>query len=81
MCDALLLAKVIVEVWEDGLDVGQFQAALDPLLRQFEEDMVTRAKEKAEETVNNGQMMFGEDGANGMASFFLSMGQDSGGLS
>ncbi|KAF4180687.1 hypothetical protein CNMCM8694_007201 [Aspergillus lentulus] len=75
MCDALFLAKVIVEAWEDGQDVSQFQAALDPLLRQFEEDMVARAKEKAEETVGNGQMMFGENGANGMAGFFLSMGQ------
>ncbi|EAW20845.1 FAD-dependent oxidoreductase [Aspergillus fischeri NRRL 181] len=76
MCDALLLAKVIVEVWENGQDVSQFQTALDPLLRAFEEDMVARAKEKAEETVSNGQMMFGENGAKGMAGFFLSMGQE-----
>ncbi|GFF81239.1 hypothetical protein IFM47457_05406 [Aspergillus lentulus] len=75
MCDALFLAKVIVEAWDAGRDVDQFQAVLDPLLRQFEEDMVARAKEKAEETVGNGQMMFGENGANGMAEFFLSMGQ------
>ncbi|KAH2958926.1 hypothetical protein KXV49_007908 [Aspergillus fumigatus] len=54
MCDALMLAKVIVK---------------------FEEDMVTRAKEKAEETVSNGQMMFGDDGARGLAQFFRSMGQ------
>ncbi|PKX90425.1 FAD-dependent oxidoreductase [Aspergillus novofumigatus IBT 16806] len=74
MCDALLLAKVIVEAWEAGQDVGQFQAALNPLLRQFEEDMVARAKEKATETLSNGLMMFGEDGAKGMAQFFLSMG-------
>ncbi|KAF7176118.1 hypothetical protein CNMCM7691_001594 [Aspergillus felis] len=75
MWDALLLAKVIVEAWEAGQDAGQFQAVLDPLLRQFEEDMVARAKEMAEGTFSNGQMMFGEDGANGMAQFFLSMGQ------
>jgi 2-polyprenyl-6-methoxyphenol hydroxylase-like FAD-dependent oxidoreductase len=75
MCDALLLAKVIVQAWGPGRGVGQFQTALDPLLRQFEKDMVARAKEKTEETVSNGQMMFGEDGANGMAQFFLSMGQ------
>ncbi|KAH1789159.1 hypothetical protein KXX35_006212 [Aspergillus fumigatus] len=47
MCDALMLAKVIVK---------------------FEEDMVTRAKEKAEETVSNGQMMFGDDGGEGFSS-------------
>ncbi|KAM0106096.1 hypothetical protein ACP6JB_008249 [Aspergillus fumigatus] len=56
MCDALMLAKVTVKT------------ALDPLLRQFEEDMVTRAKEKAEETVSNGQMMFGDDGGEGFSS-------------
>ncbi|GIK04309.1 hypothetical protein Aspvir_008388 [Aspergillus viridinutans] len=75
MCDALLLAKGIVKAWDAGQDVAMFQAALDPLLRRFEEDMVALAKEKAVETVSNGQMMFGEDGANGMAGFFLSMGQ------
>lgn len=37
--------------------------------------MVTRAKKKAEETVSNGQMMFGDDGARGLAQFFRSMGQ------
>ncbi|RHZ64370.1 hypothetical protein CDV55_105366 [Aspergillus turcosus] len=74
MCDALFLAKVIVEAWEAGRDVGDFQAALDPLLRQFEEDMVVRAKEKAEETFSNGQMMFGDDGAKSLAEFFSSLG-------
>jgi 2-polyprenyl-6-methoxyphenol hydroxylase-like FAD-dependent oxidoreductase len=76
MCDALFLAKVIVKAWEGGRDVREFQAALDPLLRQFEEDMVARAKEKAEETFSNGQMMFGEDGAKALAGFFSSFGQE-----
>ncbi|KAF7170987.1 hypothetical protein CNMCM6106_005507 [Aspergillus hiratsukae] len=71
MCDALFLAKVIVQAW----DAGEFQDALDPLLRQFEEDMVVRAREKAEETFSNGQMMFGEDGAKALAGIFSSFGQ------
>ncbi|RHZ67302.1 FAD-dependent oxidoreductase [Aspergillus thermomutatus] len=75
MWDALLLARVIVQAWGAGRDVVRFQAALDPLLRRFEEDMVVRAREKAEETYSNGQMMFGEDGANALAGFFLSVAQ------
>lgn len=76
MCDALFLAKVIVKAWEAGREVGEFQAALDPLLRQFEEDMVVRTREKADETFNNGQMMFGEDGAKSLAGFFSSLGPE-----
>ena len=42
-------------------------------MKEFEVELVARAKEKAEETYNNGQMLFGEDGAKAFADFFLRM--------
>ncbi|KAH6887667.1 salicylate hydroxylase [Thelonectria olida] len=72
MWDSLLLAHAITKAYETGgKDAASFQRTLDPLVAAFEVDMVARAKEKAEETIGNGQMMFGEDGANAFKNFFL----------
>ncbi|KAL2845011.1 hypothetical protein BJY01DRAFT_214622 [Aspergillus pseudoustus] len=71
MWDSLLLAHAIIEAyeaaWRNG---GSFINALDPLLQKFEVDQVERNKEKAQETYDNGQMLFGEDGAKAFAEFF-----------
>ena len=75
MWDSLLLAHAIVKANETaGKDAASFQAVLDPLLREFEVDLVARAREKAEESLSNGEMLFGEDGATAFAKFFLSFG-------
>ncbi|KAJ5595352.1 uncharacterized protein N7459_001560 [Penicillium hispanicum] len=85
MWDSLLLARAIIRAHEAAArDNASFQKTLDPLIRDFEVDMVERAKEKAEETHRNGQMLFGPDGAkafaNFFASFFAEMHGGSGGL-
>jgi 2-polyprenyl-6-methoxyphenol hydroxylase-like FAD-dependent oxidoreductase len=74
MWDSLLLAQAITKAYKTaGRDAASFQSALNPLMAAFEVDMVARAKEKAEETISNGQMMFGEDGANAFKNFFLAV--------
>ncbi|RJE21368.1 FAD binding domain protein [Aspergillus sclerotialis] len=78
MWDSLLLAHAITKARRIASDDSDsFQRALDPLMKEFEEDMVARAKEKAEETYSNGQMLFGEDGAKAFAEFFRSVYGDS----
>jgi 2-polyprenyl-6-methoxyphenol hydroxylase-like FAD-dependent oxidoreductase len=75
MWDSLLLTHIISKAHETaGKDAVSFQSVLDPLMKDFEVNMVARAKEKAEESFSNGQMMFGEDGAKAFAEFFLSFG-------
>ncbi|PNY23086.1 Tetracycline resistance protein from transposon [Tolypocladium capitatum] len=72
MWDSLLLASAISKAYEAaGQAAASFQGALDPLMKDFEVEMVARTKEKAEETNSNGQMLFGEDGAKAFAEFFL----------
>lgn len=74
MWDSLLLAHNIAKAHKTSKADGvSFQDALSPLLQEFEMDMVVRAKEKAEETYSNGQMLFGEDGARAFRDFFLSV--------
>lgn len=74
MWDSLLLAHAIAEAHEAfKADGASFQNALDPLMKEFEADMAARAKEKAEGTYSNGQMLFGEDGATAFRDFFLSV--------
>lgn len=69
--DSLLLARVIAKAHKSaGNDNAIFQNTLNPLMKGFEVDMVARAKEKAEETYSNGQILFGEDGANAFVEFF-----------
>jgi len=71
MWDSLLLAHAVIKAHETaGEDPASFLTALDPLLKEFEADMVARAKEKAEESLSNGRMLFGEDAANAFAEFF-----------
>lgn len=79
MWDALLLAQVITQAHSMATGTGNkdtaasFQRVLDPLLEDFETQMVARAKEKAEETYSSGQMMFSDDAANAFARFFRSI--------
>lgn len=79
MWDSLLLAHAITKAREISRDDSvSFHRALDPLMKDFEEEMVARTKERAEETYSNGQMLFGEDGAKAFAEFFRSVYGDSG---
>jgi len=69
--DALDLARVLqCGPVGTGTDVSTWQAALDPRLREFEKDMLSRAQQKAEETDKNRKMFLSEDGAERMAAFF-----------
>ncbi|KAF1966872.1 salicylate hydroxylase [Bimuria novae-zelandiae CBS 107.79] len=71
MSDSLLLARAVVKAYETaGKDSASFQKALDPLLTEFEADMIARAKDEAEEALEINGMMFGEDGAKALAGFF-----------
>ncbi len=73
MWDSLSLAHAIVKARETaGNDDASFPNRLNPLINKFEAEMVARAKEMAEGTHRNGEMMFGEDGARAFANFFLS---------
>lgn len=76
MWDSLLLTRAIVKAHEfsTGQGAAAFQSALDPFIKEFEVDMLARAKEKAEETYSNGQMMFGEDAATAFVDFFVNAG-------
>ncbi|OJJ04911.1 hypothetical protein ASPVEDRAFT_31337 [Aspergillus versicolor CBS 583.65] len=78
MWDSLLLSHAIVKALEQIQSQSQdqdtsFRTAFDPLLSAFETEMFMRAGEKAEETVGNGQMLFGEDGAKAFKEFFESI--------
>ncbi|KAJ5217357.1 hypothetical protein N7468_010365 [Penicillium chermesinum] len=70
MRDSLKLAQAIVEAYKAGTE--GFSEKLGPFLKQFETEMVEHAKEKAEETRNNGLMMFSDDGAKAFGDFFRS---------
>jgi len=71
--DALDLARVLAEadrlVGKDA-DAAAWQIALDPRVRVFEEDMLARAAEKAEESDRNRKTFLSENGAERMAEFF-----------
>ncbi|KAL2846232.1 hypothetical protein BJX68DRAFT_125966 [Aspergillus pseudodeflectus] len=74
MWDSLLLAHAIIRAHETvAKNGGSFISALDPLLVDFEVEQLERTEEKAQETYNNGQMLFGEDGAKAFAGFFQSV--------
>lgn len=73
MWDSLLLAHAVIKAHEvAGKDAASFLSALDPLMKEFEVNMISRAKEKGEESLTNGEMLFGEDGAQAFTQFFLS---------
>lgn len=75
MWDSLLLAHAIIKAYKTaGQNATSFQSALGPLMKEFEIDMVARTKVKAEETVSNGRMMFGDDAAKAFAEFFRNVG-------
>lgn len=71
MWDALDLSEVITQAWEESRqgDQKSFQAALDPLIKKFEEKMMARSGEFSREAAGNAEMMFGRDGAQGMVNF------------
>ena len=76
MWDARDLSLAITKaVTTDNTDALAFQKTLEPLMKEFEDTMLTRATEKAEETWKNKQMMMdGEDGSAAMVEFFQSHG-------
>jgi 2-polyprenyl-6-methoxyphenol hydroxylase-like FAD-dependent oxidoreductase len=75
MWDSLLLSHTLAKAYEaSSQDGASFQKTLDPHLTEFEVEMTARVTEKAEETFNNGQMLFGENGAKDFVSFFESFG-------
>ena len=67
--DSLDLARALASVPE-AKDAAAWQAALEPLVREYEETMLARAQEKAEETVRNKDLFLSEDGGQAMADFF-----------
>ena len=74
MCDSLTLARAIIKAYEAmGQDHTTFQENLDLLMKEVEIEQTKRAKEKAEETFQNGQMLFGGDGAKAFANFFADL--------
>ncbi|ETN43822.1 uncharacterized protein HMPREF1541_11146 [Cyphellophora europaea CBS 101466] len=72
MWDSLELSRVIIDAFKRADTSDSFQVALRPQLERFENDMVARAKEKAEETASNGEMLFGDDAAKSFVRFFES---------
>lgn len=72
MWDALDLSRAISKARGVPQGCSSFRDALEPLLKDFEATMVSRAKEKAEETEGNGQMLFSDDAANEFVKFFES---------
>lgn len=76
MWDCQDLATAIVKAIESAnKDSGDFQRSLQPFIEEFEDNMLSRAKEKAEETWSNKAMMFdGDEGSENMVNFFKSAG-------
>ena len=74
MQDALLLAQAIAKAHESaGEDAAGLRDTLDASIEKFEREMVPRAKEMADGSLEVGEMMFGaENGARTMADWFLS---------
>lgn len=67
--DSLDLAHALGGVSE-AEDAAAWQAGLEPRIRKFEETMLERAKEKAEETAKNQKMFLSENGGQAMADMF-----------
>ncbi|KAF4634647.1 hypothetical protein G7Y89_g3464 [Cudoniella acicularis] len=77
MRDSLLLSQAIIKADEvAGQEASSLWNVLGASIKEFEVDMVARAKAMAEGTLEVSEMMFGrEDGARTMANWFKSMGQ------
>jgi 2-polyprenyl-6-methoxyphenol hydroxylase-like FAD-dependent oxidoreductase len=71
LLDALELAHAIGGV-PDVETAAEWQAALEPRVKEYEETMFVRAKEKAEETFENKNTFMSENGGERMANFFKS---------
>ena len=69
MWDALDVSHAIIKAFETARqNANSFQKALDPLMKEFESNMAERAREKAEESYKNSQLLMGsDDGATAMA--------------
>ena len=67
--DSLDLARAIGEVPEVE-SAAAWQKALGPRVHEYEEAMLARAQEKAEETVKNMNMFLSENGGQAMADMF-----------
>jgi 2-polyprenyl-6-methoxyphenol hydroxylase-like FAD-dependent oxidoreductase len=76
MWDALSLSEALASAFAGGsfADESAFQDVLAPLIKDFEVKMTERAKEAAEITFANEGIMFGDDGAEGMAEQMRSFG-------
>ena len=67
--DSLDLAHALTSIPE-ATNAADWQAKLEPCMKEFEETMQARAQEKAEETDKNREMFLSEDGAQKMKEFF-----------
>ena len=81
MWDALELAQVLAAATptresEAVADAAGWQAGLEAGMVAFEQSMLARAQEKAQETEQNRQMFLGDDGASAMAGFFKTVYED-----
>lgn len=64
MLDSLLLSKAIIKAYETtGESKDRFQSVFDPLLKEFEDSLVARAKETGKDTDGLIELMFGNDDA------------------
>lgn len=71
--DTLDLARALT-AGSEATNAASWQKSLEPAMREFEETMMARAQEKAEETLQNRNMMFGENGARYLAQLFTPPG-------
>ena len=69
MWDAMLLGRALVDALKDGWDKDNVWTAM----RVFEEEMFIRAKEKAQESWDNMQIMVQSDAAKAMVAMFEMM--------
>jgi 2-polyprenyl-6-methoxyphenol hydroxylase-like FAD-dependent oxidoreductase len=72
MWDAVLLSRTIIKAYQTTQDAAAFQRAVDPLIKESEEEMTARAKEEAEQSRTLNDTLFAEDGATAMVEFFKS---------
>jgi 2-polyprenyl-6-methoxyphenol hydroxylase-like FAD-dependent oxidoreductase len=71
LLDSLELAEKLGEVLE-AKDAAAWQAAVDPLVRAFEEKMQVRGKKEAEGAIEINNMLWAENGAQESADMFKS---------
>lgn len=80
MADALDIAEATIAAWKaNSTDVSEFQKAFSPLLKNAEQQVQSRAEEKAEESENNKKVLFGDRGAVEFTSLIARMMAEHGG--